>query len=394
MALHLDQKMLTGFVREAQEYLPQLRDSLTAFRQEPTHREALDEAFRYVHTIQGAAAMVGLPTLSHVASYVASMLHEVIRGERQLDVACNTWMFRTTDHIHQYLEGLLAGDMRQQALVTEMVEGFRRVKQLPQSGDMAAIAAVMDEEMDLISMPVRANAGLAIAPDEAADVDDAVDTEVEDEDFPVEVLSASVASGSETLETVGEAAPAQAPDTLQTLLMQIDADVQRAYSHHTMPGSPAGTLTLSHQTDRYILFTLGGSRYVVPVAHVLEIGRIPRITPVPNVPVWVRGVMNLRGDILSVIDFRLFLGLEVSQPAEHSRMLVVKAPGDEMTTSLIIDHILGIIPLTSARLALPETMAQHKSSQYLAGAYEYENQVCAVFDLERLLSSPEVRQFE
>ncbi|MBM3224003.1 MAG: purine-binding chemotaxis protein CheW, partial [Candidatus Tectomicrobia bacterium] len=181
--------------------------------------------------------------------------------------------------------------------------------------------------------------------------------------------------------------------TLDALVGSIDRDVHQVYSQGLVPQSPSRRLDSQNQTERYILFTLGESRYAVPVPHVVEIGRIPRITPVPNVPSWVRGVINLRGEILSVLDFRTFLGMEDMHHDEHSRMLVVKTPGDEVATSLIVDQIMGIVPLTTARLEIPAT-SNNKAAPYLTGAYEHEDQVCAVFDLERLLLSPEVRQFE
>ena len=105
-------------------------------------------------------------------------------------------------------------------------------------------------------------------------------------------------------------------------------------------------------------------------------------------------MINLRGEILSVIDFRTFLGLEEAHHGERSRMLVVKTARDEIMTSLIVDQVMGIAPLSKARMETPAAPPGNKVVPYLQGAYEYEDQVCAVFDLERLLLSPEVRQFE
>ena len=68
MAKSLDQKLLAGFVREAYSYIQQIHESLVQFQRDATQRKALEEAVRYTHTIKGAAAMVGLPVLSHIAS--------------------------------------------------------------------------------------------------------------------------------------------------------------------------------------------------------------------------------------------------------------------------------------------------------------------------------------
>lgn len=373
MTEFLDQKMLTGFVREAQGYLPQLREQLASFHTDATQREALEEAFRYAHTIKGASAMMGLPTLSRIAYYVEATLEAVVNDTQVLDTACVTWIYAMSEHLHQYLETLLTGDMEQRPLVTEMVHAFRHFKRLPASGDAAAVAA------------------LFTASDEAFAEHMVHGTEL----VPVQMVPDEEPATAASASPVEPVALSPEPvGTLDELMAQIDADVHRVYSQHPIATASTGAGEASAQAERYILFSVGGSRYVVPVPAVLEIGRIPRITPVPNVPEWIRGVINLRGDILSVIDFRTFLGLEEQHHTDQSRMLVVKTPGDEITTSLIVDQIMGIIPLSPTRLELPATIATQKAAPYLTGAYEHDQQLCAVFDLERLLLSPEICQFE
>jgi chemotaxis signal transduction protein len=75
-------------------------------------------------------------------------------------------------------------------------------------------------------------------------------------------------------------------------------------------------------------------------------------------------------------------------------MLVVKTRGDEITTSLVVDQVMGIVSLSATRLDASTSPTPGKAAPYLSGVYEHGNQVAAVFDLERFLLSPEVRQFE
>jgi len=370
MPKKLDPKMLTGFVQEAHSYLPQIRESLETFQHDATQREVLEEALRYTHTIKGASAMVGLPVLSHMANYAEGTLDEVVTGQHAMDTACSTWLQQMMDQLEHYLDGLLSGDMQQQALVAEVVQSFRRFKNLPEAGDAAAIKAAMCGQ------------------EEAAA---ALEKQFQDQpDSP----TTAVISDDQTAPVPEPASVAETPGTLDALVAAIDQDVHQVYGQNTKSTVPLGPLDGQNQTERYVLFTLAGSRYAVPVSSILEIGRIPHITPVPNVPAWVRGVINLRGEILSVIDFRTFLGLEEAHHGEHSRMLVVKTARDEIMTSLIVDQVMGIAPLSKTRMETPAAPPGNKVVPYLHGAYEYEDQVCAVFDLERLLLSPEVRQFE
>jgi chemotaxis signal transduction protein len=102
----------------------------------------------------------------------------------------------------------------------------------------------------------------------------------------------------------------------------------------------------------------------------------------------------VRGDILSVIDVRTFLGCAEAPQGEENRMLVVKARGDEIMTSLVVDQVMGIVPLSTTHLGASTGPTSGKATPYLHGVCEYGNQAVAVFDLERFLLSPEVRQFE
>lgn len=416
MAKKLDQKILAGFVRETRLYLPEMQQGLEQFQQDATQREGLEEALGHAHTIKGACIMVGFPVLSHLAAYVEDTLQEVVTGQRPLDPPCLSWFHQVFAHIDQYLEGLLAGDAQQPALVAAVVQEARRFQGLPESGDAEALAEALSEQVALA--PARPTASVEVA---AASAETAVagaealpQSEDEAEEFSVELLSETVEEEAAALEAEEQAkrlaaaqdsvflpdaeafaaisAPLGASEDLEALISSIDHDVHRVYGQEAPATAPLSPV--ERQAERYVLFTLAGSRYAVPVPYVLEIGRIPHITPVPNVPTWVRGVVNLRGEILSVIDFRTFLGLEDTHHGEQSRMLVVKTAGDEMMTSLIVDQVTGIVPLAAARLDLPEAPAGNKVAAYLRGAYEYNDQVCAVFDLERLLLSPEVRQFE
>lgn len=421
MAKKLDQKMLTGFVRETRLYLPEIWQGLEQFHQDATQREGLEEGLGYAHTIKGASIMVGFPVLSHLAAYMEETLQEVVGGRRSLDAPCLGWFQHVLEQLEQYLEALLAGDAQQPTLVTTIVHDFRRFKGLPEADDAAAVTEALSEHVTLTpARPVVPVDQTAPGPQEAVavetDSDEIAPTEEEDEDFAVELLSATVEEDAAALEAqeqtnrlaaaaaaqqaaAPEAEPVDAMSTalpaagnLEALISSIDHDVHRIYSREAKSAVPLGPV--APQAERYVLFTLAGSRYAVPVPHVLEIGRIPHITPVPHVPAWVRGVINMRGEILSVIDFRTLLGLEEAHHSEQSRMLVVKTTGDEITTSLIVDQVTGIVPLTEAPMDLPATSSSHKAAAYLRGAYEHNEQVCAVFDLERLLLSPEVRQFE
>ena len=145
--------------------------------------------------------------------------------------------------------------------------------------------------------------------------------------------------------------------------------------------------------QRYVLLSIASAHYAVPEAFVTELDRVPKITPVPRVPAWVRGVTNLRGDILSVIDMRTFLGLEA--PASHTaRLLVVRLLNEEFATGLVVDGVERIVAIPPDQITPPESSLEGPLAPYLSGMCVIEERLVAVLDLDRLLRSPDIRQFE
>lgn len=156
---------------------------------------------------------------------------------------------------------------------------------------------------------------------------------------------------------------------------------------------PVGTQRLkAHQ--KYVIFSLADARYAVPLKNVIEIGHRPKTTALPHVPEWLLGVTNRRGDILSVVDLRTFLGITDMNINSPGRMLVVRATNDEMTTGLIVDQVNKILDLPADQVQTPTAPVETKLAPYMIGVCEYRDELLAVLDLEPILLSDEMRQFE
>lgn len=147
------------------------------------------------------------------------------------------------------------------------------------------------------------------------------------------------------------------------------------------------------RTERFVLFSIASTHYAVPEMFVTELERVPKITLVPHMPSWMRGVTSLRGDILSVIDMRTFLGLDV--PSPHSgRMLVVRLLNEEFSTGLLVDAVDRIAAVQPEEIRPPASPLEGPLAAYLTGMCVIGGRLVAVLDLERLLRSPEIRQFD
>lgn len=183
-------------------------------------------------------------------------------------------------------------------------------------------------------------------------------------------------------------APALAPTVLDAL-----ADTPEPAEASVAPDDVAPGPAKQTVLQRFVLFTVAGAVYGVPETLVTEIGRVPKITMVPHTPPWLRGVTSLRGDVLSVIDLRTFLSLEPTSP--HSgRMVVARLADEDFAVGILVDAVdqIASVPLEDVRP--PASPVEGALAEFLTGVCRAGDRFVAVLDLDRLLRSAEIRQFE
>lgn len=134
----------------------------------------------------------------------------------------------------------------------------------------------------------------------------------------------------------------------------------------------------------HLIFSLAGRKYAVPTAKLEELGYVPKITRVPGLPNWLRGVTVWRGQIIPVVDLRAFLGQE---PDQSGRMIVAQA-----RIGLIVDQINTILELSEDQLREPSR--DDSLLPHLRGACEHRGELIAALDLDSLLSSAKLQQFD
>jgi len=181
---------------------------------------------------------------------------------------------------------------------------------------------------------------------------------------------------------------------LDELIAAIDQEVGHAFAPETETGKDIAAPIAIQDKEQHVIFSLAGAEYAVPIANVIEIGRPLNVTPLPNVPDWALGVANLRGEVISMIDLREFLGMGRTSYGQASRMLVARASEEDVTTSLIVDRVSGIRYLSVDEIVAPGAPIEDKIAPYLRGVCEHDGHLLVVLNLERLLLSPEMQQFE
>lgn len=146
--------------------------------------------------------------------------------------------------------------------------------------------------------------------------------------------------------------------------------------------------------EQFVLFSLGEQLFAAPVANVAELSLPPDCIMLPNTPQWLLGIANMRGDIISIVDFRGFFGMAQENMKKTSRMIIAQTRDRQMMVGLIVDKINGIHYFATDEILPLQQQAPGQAAAYVSGTCAHENTVAAILDLEQLLQSPKMGQFQ
>ena len=157
--------------------------------------------------------------------------------------------------------------------------------------------------------------------------------------------------------------------------------------------SPAATRVADDAADReaerttWLVFALGATDYAVDVASVQQIIGLQPITRVPRMPDAVRGVINLRGRVVPVIDLRIRFGLEAVDHGQRTCIIVVRTAGTDL--GIVVDRVVEVARITAAAI---EDAPQFGGSdtEYLHGVAKHDGRVLLLLDAGRALSGEEL----
>ncbi len=188
------------------------------------------------------------------------------------------------------------------------------------------------------------------------------------------------------------AVPLPPQPALEAIVGTIDRALETAPAVIAPVETPATHHKQFSQLDDYIVFALSGSDYAVPVRDVAEIGRIPSVTRVPNVPDFVRGITNLRGEVVPVLNLPSLLGLQDTAPTARGRIVFLQAREPISPTGLIVDEVKGIQRIQSQQLEQVTGLVDDKVTSVLRGVHGRGERLLNVLDLEQLFQLQEVRE--
>lgn len=135
---------------------------------------------------------------------------------------------------------------------------------------------------------------------------------------------------------------------------------------------------------QYLTFVLKGQPYGVPIGTVREINRMSDITPVPQTPTFVAGVVNLRGKVIPVVDLRLKLGLEYIAQTKETCIIVIETDNGQVGT--IVDSVRGVIELNDSQIEPAPALGDDETMRFIMGMGKVDNQVVVLLSIVECLS--------
>ncbi|MFH1154164.1 MAG: chemotaxis protein CheW [Pseudomonadota bacterium] len=143
---------------------------------------------------------------------------------------------------------------------------------------------------------------------------------------------------------------------------------------------------------KYLTFSLAGEEYGIGILKVKEIIGMMPITTVPRTPVFVKGVINLRGKVIPVIDLRLRFSMSEGAYTERTCIIVVEIQGNagEIVIGIVVDSVSEVLNIREEQIESAPEFGSQMDTQYILGMAKQEGRVKILLDIDRVLSSQDL----
>lgn len=139
----------------------------------------------------------------------------------------------------------------------------------------------------------------------------------------------------------------------------------------------------SSDVKQFVVFRLGQEEYGVDIQKVTTIEQMRQITRVPKTPAFIKGVINLRGDIIPIMDLRKRFSLPDVENTEETRIIISKL--DEVFVGIIVDGVAEVLQLTEEAIENITNFSNDMSLDYILGVGKVEERIVTLLNIEKLV---------
>ena len=150
---------------------------------------------------------------------------------------------------------------------------------------------------------------------------------------------------------------------------------------------------VNNKEGKYLTFNLAGEEYGLGILKVKEIIGMMPITVVPQTPPYVKGVINLRGKVIPVIDLRLKFSIAAAEYTERTCIIVVEiaAAGRMILMGILVDSVSEVLNIKAADIEETPSFGARLNTQYILGMAKAGGSIKILLDIDRILSSEEIK---
>jgi purine-binding chemotaxis protein CheW len=150
--------------------------------------------------------------------------------------------------------------------------------------------------------------------------------------------------------------------------------------------------SLMDKAGKYLTFTLGGEIYGLEILKVQEIIGMMSVTRVPRTPEFIRGVINLRGKVIPVVDLRIKFGLEPQDDTEKTVIIVVQVirGAQQVTMGTIVDEVSEVMDIEGEQIEPPPQLGADVETDFILGMGKIGEKVVMLLDVDKVLTGGEM----
>lgn len=154
-----------------------------------------------------------------------------------------------------------------------------------------------------------------------------------------------------------------------------------------MASNAAQKTTSDDPVLQWVTFRLAGETYGVNVMQVQEVLRYTEIAPVPGAPEYVLGIINLRGNVVTVIDTRNRFGLASGEITDNTRVVIIETDGHVI--GILVDSVAEVVYLRQSEIETAPNVGNDESAKFIQGVCHKNNELLILIELNKLLTDTE-----
>jgi len=151
-----------------------------------------------------------------------------------------------------------------------------------------------------------------------------------------------------------------------------------------------GKKTASTAINQYVSFALGKEVFALDVMKIKGVERLSEITAIPKYPDFIEGVINLRNEIIPIVDLRKRFGMAPAEPTKETRIVLVEL--DSFSVGLIVDRVFEVFQLLDNEIGhMPQISRSTVANQFIKGVAEVRDKLIILLDLNSIFSEEEAQ---